>query len=381
MPEWIPTFTLPNITLTETIESQGIALVSTADPRLAEICNSYPAFAKYVASFKTEFGRSVAPSFILCHQDTPPSFKTVDALAAFRDAVSMSVIPYSWARSLRHGGPFGGIFYSNWFHIYPWTMDKNYEHLVTLTLATHAMDEVTRLVGQSSPAFSPRHLDMNAVDQTLLAALLERWQRSYRAEMPAHDDVALFRSLNMANSAALLPAGPEATMYDIGRSVALWVSAFEILAPAKHQGYAAIYDLLRKVEYEISELSGDTYQAYGFSQSNRLEPLTCWVYGEIYHARNDFLHGNPITPKRLFVEKSDRALSSYTAPLYRLALTGLLDLTWRKPWPPKEDAQAFGKAISDRMDFKHCQVEIERAIATVNRRPPDSPVPSAIRTL
>jgi hypothetical protein len=58
MPEWIPTFTLPNITLTETIESQGIALVSTADPRLAEICNSYPAFAKYVASFKTEFGRS-----------------------------------------------------------------------------------------------------------------------------------------------------------------------------------------------------------------------------------------------------------------------------------------------------------------------------------
>jgi hypothetical protein len=260
-------------------------------------------------------------------------------------------------------------------------MDKNYEHLVTLTLATHAMDEVTRLVGQSSPAFSPRHLDMNAVDQTLLAALLERWQRSYRAEMPAHDDVALFRSLNMANSAALLPAGPEATMYDIGRSVALWVSAFEILAPAKHQGYAAIYDLLRKVEYEISELSGDTYQAYGFSQSNRLEPLTCWVYGEIYHARNDFLHGNPITPKRLFVEKSDRALSSYTAPLYRLALTGLLDLTWRKPWPPKEDAQAFGKAISDRMDFKHCQVEIERAIATVNRRPPDSPVPSAIRTL
>jgi hypothetical protein len=32
MPEWIPTFTLPNITLTETIESEGIALVSTADP-------------------------------------------------------------------------------------------------------------------------------------------------------------------------------------------------------------------------------------------------------------------------------------------------------------------------------------------------------------
>ena len=124
----------------------------------------------------------------------------------------------------------------NWFHIYPWTMDKNYQHLVTLTLATHAMDDVTRLLGRSPPAFSPRHLDVNDVDQTLLTALLEHWQRAYRADSPAHDDVALFRSLNMANSAALLPAGPEATMYDIGRSVALWVSAFEILAPAKHQG-------------------------------------------------------------------------------------------------------------------------------------------------
>jgi hypothetical protein len=164
---------------------------------------------------------------------------------------------------------------------------------VTLTLATSAMDEVKRLVGQSSPAFSPRHLDTNAVDHTLLTVLLERWQRAYRTEMPEHDDVALFRSLNMANSAALLPAGPEATMYDIGRGVALWVSAFEILAPAKNQGYLAIYDLLRKVEYEFSECIGDTYQAYGYAQRRRLEPLACWIYGEIYHARNDFLHGNP----------------------------------------------------------------------------------------
>jgi hypothetical protein len=113
MPPWIPMFTLPNITLTETIESEGIALVSTADPRLAEISEAHRPFKKYVASFKTEFGRSVAPSFILCHEDAPPSFRTVDALAAFRDAVSMSVIPYSWARSLRSRGPFGGIFYSN----------------------------------------------------------------------------------------------------------------------------------------------------------------------------------------------------------------------------------------------------------------------------
>src|SRR5713226_2222539 len=164
MPPWIPMFTLPNITLTESIESEGIALVSTADPRLAEVCEAYPAFHKYVACFQTEFGTSVAPTFILCHNDAPASFRTVDALAAFRDAISMSVIPHSWARALRYHGPFGGIFYSNWFHIYPWSLDKNYEHLVMMTLASNAMHEVARLRGQSSPGISPRHLDMVDVD-------------------------------------------------------------------------------------------------------------------------------------------------------------------------------------------------------------------------
>ena len=37
--------------------------------------------------------------------------------------------------------------------------------------------------------------------------ILIRWQRCYRAEIPEHADVALFRSLNMSNSAALMPAG------------------------------------------------------------------------------------------------------------------------------------------------------------------------------
>ena len=58
MTDWIPMFTLPNITLTQPIETHGVALVSTADPRLAEISLAHPAFQSYVDSFKTEFGRS-----------------------------------------------------------------------------------------------------------------------------------------------------------------------------------------------------------------------------------------------------------------------------------------------------------------------------------
>jgi hypothetical protein len=45
MADWIPMFTLPNITLIEPIETDGVALVSTADPRLAEIVAAHPAIS------------------------------------------------------------------------------------------------------------------------------------------------------------------------------------------------------------------------------------------------------------------------------------------------------------------------------------------------
>lgn len=358
-------FTLPNITLNEPVETEGVALVSTADPRIAEIASAYPSFQTYVDSFKTEFDRSLAPSFVLAHKDAPPSFRGVEALAAFRDSLSLSVIPLSWAKSLRYGSGHAGIHYSNWFSIYPWMLDKNYEYLLSMTMAVNAMDEVGRLRGQSSPGISPRHLDHFDIDKVLLDELMARWQRCYRAKKPEHDDVALFRSLNMANFAALMPAGVEATMYDIGRSVSLWVSAFEILSPAKTSAFFNVYDNLKKVEYGLTDLKTATYEAHGFKTTQTKETLPCWTFGELYKARNDFLHGNPIDRERLIVKPSQRSLFLYTGILYRLALTGFLDLTFKRPMPPKSDAEAFGAYISDSMDFRSYQGNVEAALSTI----------------
>lgn len=358
-------FTLPNITVTQAIETDGVALVSTADPRLAEIFSAHPAFQTYTHSFKTEFGRSLAPSFVLVHKDAPPAFRGVEALAAFRDTVSMSVIPLSWAKSLRFGPGGMGVHYSNWFSIYPWMLDKNYEHLLSMTMATTAMDEVGRLRGQSSPGISPRHLDRHLIDRVLLDELLRRWQRCYRAETPEHEDVALFRSLNMANSAALMPAGVEATMYDVGRSVSLWVSAFEILSPAKNSAFFNVYTNLKKVEYGLTAVNTPIYEAHGFKTTQAKEMLPCWIYGELYKARNDFLHGNPITGERLIVRPSQRTLFLYTAPLYRLALTGFLDLRFKRTVPSQNDATAFAAYVTDRMDFRSYQSDIEAATSTI----------------
>jgi len=137
------------------VETEGVVLASTADPRIAEITSAYPSFQTYADSFKTEFDRSLAPSFVLVHKDAPLAFRGVDALAAFRDIISLSVIPLSWAKSLRFGSGHAGIHYSNWFSIYPWMLDKNYEHLLSMTMAV--MPWMRSAVSAASPhrAFLP----------------------------------------------------------------------------------------------------------------------------------------------------------------------------------------------------------------------------------
>lgn len=365
MDEWIPMFTLPNITVTQPIETDGVALVSTSDKRIAQINSDHRAFQTYLQSFKTEFGRSLAPSFVLVRQDAPMAFRGVEALAAFRDALSMSIVPLSWAKSLRFGPGGMGIHYSNWFSTYPWMLGKEYKHLVSLTMATNGVDDVNRLRGQSSPGLTPRHIDGGLIDHVLLAELLKRWQQCFRATDPDHEDVALFRSLNMANAAALMPAGVEVTTYDIGRCVSLWVSAFEILSPAKSLAYLKAYETLKKVEYGLCDLNSAHYEAHGFKIRPTKETLPCWIYGELYKARNDFLHGNPITVDRLDVRPTGRSLFIYAAPLYRLALTGFLDLRFKTQIPSKDDQTALGEYINDRMDFRFNQGNIESGLATI----------------
>jgi hypothetical protein len=63
--------------------------------------------------------------------------------------------------------------------------------------------------------------------------------------------------------------------------------------------------------------------------------LAAYLYWEIYRARNDFLHGNPVSRERLFPFKNDkRPPLPHLAPLiYKTALLGFLE---RFQFQPKE---------------------------------------------
>ena len=73
----------------------------------------------------------------------------------------------------------------------------------------------------------------------------------------------------MANVASKIPANADGTNYDIGCSIGLWVSAFEILV---HTGTKSdlfkVYDNFDEVEWHLTECKEKIYQPYGYKAGN-----------------------------------------------------------------------------------------------------------------
>jgi hypothetical protein len=373
--EWVAATVLPNIELNESIEGELVALASKDDPRVKSLCNVQPLLQKFLGRFTDAFGERVRPTLLIVRRNAPKGIFSVEALASFRDAVALSVVCYNCALKLQH--PYGHcITFSNAFWFYPWMMDRSGENLIAKTPSMLGIHQIDDFKGQPSPEI-PRHtLSGSDLDEPLLHALLCRWQKRYAAPMPDSRDRALFRSLNMANQAALTPAGSDITFYDVGRSIALWVSAFEILA---HPGTGrsdllTVYRLLDSVKWREKHCRERRYKAYERNrtpQSRRT--LACRLYGEIYKARNAFLHGNPVTPRLLLARNTKRSLFQYAAPLYRMALTGFLPLVRSGPIPSSDDAEAFGAYIAEFICFKKYQETIERGLLTARGRGARSP--------
>jgi hypothetical protein len=161
----------------------------------------------------------------------------------------------------------------------------------------------------------------------------------------------------MAAAASKMPAGVDLTTFSLGRNIGLWVSAFEILT---HTGQDKVrlwdvYDRLGAVPWRHKKMKARRFLP---TSSKTKRNLSCWIYGEIYRVRNDFLHGNPVNAKSLIVKRSGRNLFSYTSILYRMALTGFLDLRPPIPTNPTEWSRA-------RFDFHSNQGDIEEALLSV----------------
>jgi hypothetical protein len=315
----------------------------------------------FLLAFKDAFRRPVVPSVLLVKTGAPAWVMSMDAIGGFRDAISISTATYNRTLVLIHHHPKPHQ-YSTFFDFYAWSFGKDFSVLTTNNPALWGMEQFEDFAGQSTPGLSVSKWDRLEYDEPLLDVLLAEWPRRFATTPPSWRSLALFRSLNMANAAAQIPAVVDVTSQSLGRSISLWVSAFEILAHPgdRDSGLKEVYRAFEQVNWLTDACKELTHSCY---EGRRAKPgpkrnLACWVYGELYRARNDYMHGNAISDDRLVVD-SGRSLFMHTLPLYRLLLTGFLGI--ELCGPNKPDASWYGYDYQ----FKDRQGSHERALAMI----------------
>jgi hypothetical protein len=340
-----------------------MALAPRSDQRVEEIVAAHPIFGEFLSRFTDQFGYKVDPTILLARADKP-HLTDVEAVAGFRDLVALSIVPYSRAQDLLRPHSWVGVLYGDALAFYPWIIDMHYERLVQRTPAVLSNGpEVHELSGQSSPGLPSGNLAACDIDQPLLDALLKRWRGRYDENVG--EDIALFRSLNMAYHASLMPAQTTDTFYDRGRLIALWVSAFEILVHPGSGGDAN----KKKVLELLARVSGKPDSE---TEGHGLRKQIC---AELYGRRNDFLHGNPVSPQALRFKQSGRDVGDYAAPLYRLALSAFLRLEPVLPEAPEVDAAVLSDCLDDYCYLSGYQRIFEEALLTAGG-PPRGPFAS-----
>jgi hypothetical protein len=338
---WRPIAVLPNLLSGDAVDGDVVAFAAASDARVRAICQKIPKFADLLSRFTDAFEASLDPMVLIARDDILPSL-TADAFLSFRDLVAISVIPYSRSINTVYRTT-NRIVYSNSFWIYPWTLSTDNQYLMTQTPALSGMHVVEAFRGQSSPELSV--IQIKDFDTPLFEALLIRWKRYYFGRRARWEDRALFRSLNMAFQAASLPAGVGANIFDLGRSVSLWVSALEILSHPRvvKADLFTVYPLFEKITYCESKVGRRRYAAYvpkwKKDQNKKKKiteprrPLPCWIYGKLFQASNRFLHGNPVTIRTLSPTGTKDGLFWLAPSLYRLGLSGFLELVVDKKLP------------------------------------------------
>ena len=342
---WVPIVVLPNVNVQARVEGRYAAIVGYHDKRLARLRGQYPAFKRFLSRFRDAFGRIQRPSVLLLKQDGLDIYAQSEAVAAFRDLLSICVVPYNRAWVLKHSQSSHDPAFANSFAFFPWMIDRHYDGLIASSPALLGTDDTEKFVGRISPEIS--YGTVTDLDEPLLKTLIEHWEVRFGDDTPTRSDRALFRSLNMAFNASQTPFDTVGTPYDGGRLVGLWVSAFEILSHPGQGGSANVATVLRVL--------------------NRSKPKSAaarkTVYDRLNRVRNNYLHGDDIDPAP---NLSANRLSNYGGVLYRLMLSEFLGLIRRIPNVPRRKGweKRLGVEIAKQIEFNRHQERYEDALDT-----------------
>ena len=371
---WTPFWAMPNLTLDEPIEASHAALVPTGDERLRELARRHPALDAFLNAFHNEFGVRVSATVAMFRDDAPETVKTKAALNGFRDAVCVSAIVAGHSLTLTWKRP-QGVLYSDAFDVYPWFLGRQMdETIIAFTPAMGGTHEVSHLRPQSAAGLGERSLAESHIDRPLLRELLERWRDRFATGNETAEHRRLFRSLDMARAASKMPGEADATFFDAGRAVAMWISAFEILVhDGKRADLERVLSLLNQPRWLRKELNAQdrvVVHRKKSIQTNRAGVL----YKRLYDVRNDFVHGNSVTADTLKEQVNcGKSVLWFAAPLFRLALTAFLDLRISETLPETASDEDRRRHIARRMSFRAAQRLAEDAILKADEAPERTP--------
>jgi hypothetical protein len=326
---WAIGFALPNLDLREPVGNDYIAIVPRNDSRLSEITVSYPVAKHFVEGFRDQFGGGVSPSFLITSESACPPVDSIEPIIAFRNVFALAVMIEAHLLSLDRAH-MTHPHYSDYFDLYPLTCSRDYDGLISRSPAILGFsNETEAFSGQTSPALGWPRSPSLGLELELHNSLMRLWALRFVRGVSRRLTTYLFRSLEMAYEASALPFTNHSTLYDYGSRVSLWISAFEILShPRTRRGKAnlrTVLDLLGDYDWVNKTIGRRAYRVK-YGKKVRGINLVQRLYKELYNARNDFLHGNPVGPEHLYPFGNTKRppLTRFAPLIYKVALHSFL---------------------------------------------------------
>jgi hypothetical protein len=227
------------------------------------------------------------------------------------------------------GGRAGYPQWSDYFDLYAFTATTD-DELAARSLASLEINRPDQFSGQRAPHLASSQRLSFGLDRAVLAGSLRQWDQRFLKGRQEWKTRVLFRSLEIACQASRVPAvGTRTpTIHDMGVGIALWVSALEILSHPRtgKANLGTVLDLLARADWLDPKLKATRFQVEYPKKNIRRINWAQRFYYELYRARNDFLHGNPVAAGRLFpARRSGGPTLLHCAPLvYKAALSGVL---------------------------------------------------------
>jgi len=263
--EWELIYVLPNLELEEPFESEYMAIVPFNDKRLKKIRSINQPQRKLLTGFRTITGKRVKPTALIWRTEAPKSVKRSEAVVAFRNSLAISCLLYNCAISANSNNLHGPIF-SDHFDFSPVTIGRGGGFHISSPAIEAYGPKLVKFLGLTYPHLPHYRLLKTKPDKFLAKKIVDKWrERFVSPAQDSWDTRLLFRSLEVAYQAMVMPFHNYSSLFEYGTNLAVWISTLEILfhkKPGDSVNLRMVCDHLGRHKWGLKRLRGKRFKAY-----------------------------------------------------------------------------------------------------------------------